>query len=100
MLEFYPTFPQNPNLNQTDYYWFKKGFSNVEIRNVLRISKLYDFQEALVQSEIENNDSEKEENSIRTSKIKWLIPEADKTEWMYQKIMEQVLEVIPFYQLH
>ena len=92
MLEFYPIFPQNPNLNQTDYYWFEKGFSNVEIRNVLRISKLYDFKEALVQSEIENNDGEKEETSIRTSNIKWLIPEADKTEWMYEKIMQQVLE--------
>jgi PKHD-type hydroxylase len=92
MLEFYPNFPQNPNLIQTDYYWFDKGFSNVEIRNVLRISKLYDFKEALVQSEIDNNDGEKEENSIRTSNIKWMPPEADKTEWMYEKIMEQVLE--------
>ncbi len=35
MLEFYPVYPVNDQLNQTDYYWFEKGFSNVEIRNVL-----------------------------------------------------------------
>jgi|688.fasta_scaffold452724_2 PKHD-type hydroxylase len=92
MLEFYPVFPQNNQLNQIDYYWFEKGFSNVEIRNVLRISKLYDFQEALTQSEIEFNDSKKEENPIRKSNIKWMAPEADKTEWLYYKLMQQALE--------
>lgn len=92
MLELYPVFPLNPNLNQVDYYWFEKGFSNVEIRNVLRISKLYDFQEALTQGETENNNGQKEEDSIRKSNIKWLRPEADKTEWMYEKLMQLVLE--------
>lgn len=92
MLELYPVFPINTNLNQTDYYWFDKGFSNVEIRNVLRLSKLYDFQEALTQSEIELHDGEKQEDSIRKSNIKWLPPEADKTEWMYEKLMQLTLE--------
>jgi PKHD-type hydroxylase len=92
MLELYPVFPLNSQLNQVDYYWFEKGFSNVEIRNVLRISKLYDFQEALTQSEEEENDSKKFEDSIRKSNIKWLRPEADKTEWMYEKLMQLVLE--------
>jgi len=53
MLELYPVFPQNPEINQIDYYWFDKGFSNVEIRNVLRISKLYEFEHGLLQSEID-----------------------------------------------
>jgi PKHD-type hydroxylase len=92
MLELYPTFPINRELNQVDYYWFEKGFSNVEIRNVLRLSKLYEFQEALTQSEIEENDGEKSENSIRKSNIKWMPPEADKTEWMYDKMMHMALE--------
>lgn len=92
MLEFYPIFPQNPTLNQIDYYWFEKGFSNVEIRNVLRISKLYEFQEALTQNEIEFNNSQKEENSVRKSNIKWMAPEADKTEWIYYKLMQQAME--------
>lgn len=90
MLEFYPVFPINPKIDQTDYYWFEKGFSNVEIRNVLRISKLYEFQEGMTTAETENG--QKNEDSIRKSNIKWLIPEADKTEWMYEKIIQQVLE--------
>lgn len=92
MLELYPVFPINTNLNQTDYYWFDKGFSNVEIRNVLRLSKLYDFQEALTQSEIELHGGEKQADSVRKSNIKWLPPEADKTEWMYEKLMQLTLE--------
>ena len=47
MLESYPVFPLNPQLNQIDYYWFEKGFSNIDIYKVLQISKLYNFQEAL-----------------------------------------------------
>jgi PKHD-type hydroxylase len=92
MLELYPTFPINTQINQVDYYWFNKGFSNVEIRNVLRLSKLYDFQEALTQDEIELNNSEKKEDSIRKSNIKWMPPEADKTEWLYEKLMYMALE--------
>ena len=92
MLELYPVFPINPELNQIDYYWFDKGFSNVEIRNVLRISKLYEFEEALTQSEIAFNNGQKEEDTIRKSNIKWMAPEADKTEWIYYKLMQQVLE--------
>jgi PKHD-type hydroxylase len=92
MLELYPVFPQNPQINQIDYYWFEKGFSNVEIRNVLRISKLYEFEQGLLQSEIDFNDGKKDENSIRKSNIKWMAPEADKTEWIYYKLMQQALE--------
>jgi PKHD-type hydroxylase len=92
MLELYPVFPTNKEINQVDYYWFEKGFSNVEIRNVLRLSKLYDFQEALTQDEIEMNDGEKKEDSIRKSNIKWMPPEADKTEWLYEKLMHMTLE--------
>jgi PKHD-type hydroxylase len=92
MLELYPVFPQNPQINQIDYYWFEKGFSNVEIRNVLRISKLYEFEQGLLQSEIDFNDGNKDENSIRKSNIKWMAPEADKTEWIYYKLMQQALE--------
>jgi PKHD-type hydroxylase len=90
MLQFYPTFPLNEQINQTDYYWFEKGFSNVEIRNVLRVSKLYDYKEAMIASESETG--EKTEDSIRKSQIKWMPPELDKTEWIYEKLMEMSLK--------
>lgn len=89
MLHFYPTFPLNENINQTDYYWFDKGFSNVEIRNVLRVSKLYDYKEAMIASEEEIG--EKQDESIRKSQIKWMPPELDKTEWIYEKLMSFAL---------
>lgn len=89
MLQFYPTFPLNENINQTDYYWFEKGFSNVEIRNVLRVSKLYEYKEAMIASETETG--EKQEDSIRKSQIKWMPPELDKTEWIYEKLMSFAL---------
>ena len=92
MLELHPTFPQNTELNQVDYYWFEKGFSNIEINNALEISKLYDFQEALTQFERESNNGKKEENSNRKSNIKWIPLQADKTDWIYYKLMQQTLE--------
>jgi PKHD-type hydroxylase len=92
MLESYPVFPLNPQLNQIDYYWFEKGFSNIDIYKVLQISKLYNFQEALTQDEIELNNDEKKEYLIRKSNIKWMPLEADKTEWLYEKLMYMTLE--------
>ncbi len=89
MLEFYPVYPVNDQLNQTDFYWFEKGFSNVEIRNVLRVSKLYEFEEGKTQSE--QKEGEKDENPIRKSNIKWMTPAADKTEWIYEKLMGMTL---------
>jgi PKHD-type hydroxylase len=90
MLQFYPTFPLNEQINQTDYYWFDKGFSNVEIRNILRVSKLYEYQEAMIATEEERG--EKQEDSIRKSQIKWMPPELDKTEWIYEKLMNLSLK--------
>jgi PKHD-type hydroxylase len=90
MLQFYPTFPLNEQINQTDYYWFDKGFSNVEIRNILRVSKLYEYQEAMIATEEERG--EKQEDSIRKSQIKWMPPELDKTEWIYEKLMDLSLK--------
>ena len=90
MLEFYPQFPSNENINQTDFYYFKSGFSNVEIRNILRVSKLYPLQEAFTAGEIIND--KKDENPIRKSQLKWMPPEIDKTEWIYDKIIEQTLQ--------
>jgi PKHD-type hydroxylase len=86
MLEFYPVYPVNDELNQTDFYWFEKGFSNIEIRNVLRVSKIYEFEEGKTQSEQQNG--EKDENPIRKSNIKWMPPSAEKTEWIYEKLMQ------------
>lgn len=89
MLEFYPHFPINENINQTDFYYFNSGFSNVEIRNILRVSKLYPIQEAMTSGELMND--KKDENPIRKSQLKWMPPEMDKTEWIYDKLISMAL---------
>jgi PKHD-type hydroxylase len=89
MLEFYPCFPTNPKLDLTNYYFFPKGFDTLDIDRILSISELYEFQEAKVHS---NGDDEIVDNKIRESSVKWLIPEIDKTEWIYERLMGCVIE--------
>ena len=89
MLEFFPCFPVNPRLDLTNYYFFPKGFDTFDIDRILSISELYEFQEGKVHS---NGDDEAIDTKIRESLIKWLIPEADKTEWIYERLMMYTIE--------
>ena len=89
MLEFYPCFPINPKLDFTNYYYFPKAFDTFDVDRILSISELYEFQEAKIHS---HDNNETVNNEIRESLIKWLIPEAEKTEWIYEKLMMCVME--------
>lgn len=89
MLEFYPCFPVNPKLDLTNYYFFPKGFDSFDIDRILKISELYDFHKAEVHS---NNYDAIVNDEIRESLVKWLIPEIDKTEWIYEKLISCVIE--------
>lgn len=85
MLEFYPCFPINEQLDQTDFYTFKNGFDETQIESILKIAEDYEFKDAVVSV---SNSLDKEK---RKSKIKWLPPEAEKTEWIYEMIMQWVM---------
>ncbi len=89
MLQFYPCFPTNPKLDLMNYYYFPKAFDTFDIDRVLSISDLYEFQQAQVHAYDNSNTVDIE---IRESMIKWLIPEVDKTEWIYEKLMACVIE--------
>lgn len=89
MLEFYPCFPLNPKLDLVNYYFFPKGFDSFDIDRILTISDLYEFRDAKVHS---NGNDESLDNEMRKSSIKWLIPEADKTEWIYERLISFVIE--------
>lgn len=92
MLQFYPTYIQNtPNYDQTNYYWFQYGFNYAEIKKIEKIIKKFPYEDGLV---VKNNDKTENrlDTDIRKSKIKWLIPEADTTEWMYERLMEMSLD--------
>jgi len=89
MLEFYPCFPTNPKLDLTNYYFFPKGFDSFDIDRILAISELYEFQDAKIHS---HDNNEAVDSEIRKSSIKWLIPEVEKTEWIYERLMTCTIE--------
>jgi PKHD-type hydroxylase len=89
MLEFYPCFPVSPKLDLTNYYFFPKGFDSFDIDRILALSELYEFQEGKIHSQ---NNEHTIDNQIRESSIKWMIPEADKTEWIYERLMMCTVE--------
>lgn len=91
MLQFYPTYVQNiPHYDQTNYYWFQFGFNYAEIKKMEKIIKKFPFEDGLVES---GEDSINRLNTeIRKSKIKWLTPEADTTEWIYERLMDMSLD--------
>ena len=78
------SFPIDLTANQTNYYWFEKGFSSEEVDKIVNDSLEYEFKRAVIIDE-ENTDK------IRKSNIKWL-PFDSKWEWVIDKIMSQVTE--------
>ena len=79
-----PIFPYEEGINQTNYYWFEKGFSSSEVDSIVNGSLEYEFQKAVIIDE-QNTDN------YRKSNIKWL-PFDDKWEWVIDRIMSQVTE--------
>jgi PKHD-type hydroxylase len=87
MLSFYPTFPVNTTINQTDYYFFKNHFSSQEIELILELADKYEKLEATVGGgEIAGKN-----HNIRNSQIRWL-PAALETEWIYDRLIELSIE--------
>jgi len=46
-MELKPIIPINLNVDQTNYYWFKEGFSLDEIKSIEDISTDFPFEEQL-----------------------------------------------------
>jgi PKHD-type hydroxylase len=86
MLNFYPTFPVNSEINQTDFYWYKNQFTSEEIDLIFETSKLYEEVKGLTGSNSHNSESK----NIRNSTIRWL-PPTNETEWIYDKLMKLIV---------
>jgi PKHD-type hydroxylase len=80
----YPIFDPDQSIDQTNYYWFDKVFSEQELDWINNLQNLYDYQQGTVVG-----DGEVEQ--IRKSKIKW-IPHDSSSSWLYDKIRDMVLE--------
>ncbi len=84
-MELKPIIPINLDVDQTNYYWFKEGFSLDEIKSIEDISMDFPFEKATTVSSDPNNDK------ARKSQIKWLLLNS-KTDWIYNKIVDMAIE--------
>lgn len=80
-----PIYPIDLSVDQTNYYWFEKGFNEKEILDVQTIADSFEYTKATIIS------SDSEQNEIRKSKIKWLKVQDD-TSWVFDKLINMVKE--------
>ena len=83
-MELKPIIPIDLNVDQTNYYWFKEGFTLNEIKSIENLSMDFPYEKATTVSS--EPDSE-----ARKSKIKWLHLNS-KTDWVYNKIVDMAIE--------
>ena len=86
-MELRYSFPIDLTANQTNYYWFEKGFSPEELTEIERLVANIDFVRAQTQAE----DNNLTENEYRKSNIKWL-PLTQEYKWIYDKIGDMAYE--------
>ena len=78
-----PIFYPETNLDQTNYYWFEKGFSSEEVDKIVKESENYSFEKATTVGD--------DRDSVRKSRIKWL-PYDGFWEWVVDRLTSQVQE--------
>jgi len=76
-------FEPDLSVDQTNFYFFEKGFCKADLNKIDKIAKKYPDEKATFVS----GDSE----NIRKSTIKWLHPD-ENTEWIYDCLMTYVNE--------
>jgi len=83
-MELKPIIPLDLNIDQTNYYWFKEGFTLNEIKSIENLSMDFPFEKATT---ISSNSEDK----ARKSQIKWLHLNPQ-TNWVYDKIIDMAIE--------
>jgi len=83
-MELKPIIPIDLNVDQTNYYWFKEGFTLNEIKSIENLSMDFPYEKATTVSS-------EPESEARKSKIKWLHLNS-KTDWVYNKIVDMAIE--------
>ena len=84
-MQLRPIFEINPQIDQTEYYWFQEGFNQQELEWVDNLKELYTYEQASIVG------STTPSMSIRDSKIKWLHYD-DNSMWVYDKLKNFVIE--------
>lgn len=83
-MELKPIIPIDLNVDQTNYYWFKEGFTLNEIKSIENLSMDFPYEKATTVSS-------EPDSKARKSKIKWLHLNS-KTDWVYNKIVDMAIE--------
>jgi PKHD-type hydroxylase len=78
-----PIFNPDLQVNQTEHYWFEKGFSPKDVNRINKLTKEGSLQEASVLSGAGKN--------TRDSSIKWLEPNS-KHSWIYDTLVHYIQE--------
>ncbi len=60
-MDLKPIFPTKTNINQTNYYWFEKGFTDLEVSKIIESAKNYNFEKATIVDEV-NTDKYRKSN--------------------------------------
>lgn len=79
-MQISPIFNINPNINQTEYYWFQEGFDEQELEWFENLKELYTYEQATVVG------STSFDTEVRNSKIKWINLD-ENSMWVYEKLM-------------
>jgi PKHD-type hydroxylase len=74
------------DVNYTDYYWFKNGFSKEELTIIESMTKELPFQDAVTGEGDESKISE-----YRKSRIKWC-PQNKQWRWVYSKLHDMIIQ--------
>ena len=74
------------DVNYTDYYWFKNGFSKEELAIIESMTKELPFQDAVTGEGDESKISE-----YRKSRIKWC-PQNKQWRWVYSKLHDMIIQ--------
>ena len=74
------------DVNYTDYYWFKNGFSQEELTIIESMTKELPFQDAVTGEGDESKVSE-----YRKSRIKWC-PQNKQWRWVYSKLHDMIIQ--------
>jgi len=77
--------PKNPNLNMADYYYFKDGFSDEEIKKIKKLAVKYPAEKAAIGQDKTGHEDEK----VRKGTVRWLY---DFPTWVMNKLMTMVNE--------
>lgn len=79
--------PHRLDVNYTNYYWFKEGFSAEELTAIENLTSDLEFEKAA----IGQDDVSRTNDTYRKSSVKWC-PQNQEWEWVYSKLHNMISE--------